>query len=190
MSTPRIRNGTNRAPQLSEHVARNVNAVKDIHAEAERTRDRHQRAIESGTAFLGRPASLYVTVAFVSFWIGSSVVAGWLHMRPFDGWPFAGLQGIVSLAGLLTSIMVLITQNRQARLMERRMHLDLQVNLVTEQKTAKLIELVEELRRDLPDVPDRLDAEAEAMKQSAEPKQVLEALDEQTGLSPEPPSRR
>jgi uncharacterized membrane protein len=94
--------------------------------------------------------------------------------------PFEWLQGVVGLAALLTATMILTTQNRQAKLMERRMHLDLQVNLLTEQKTAKLIELLEELRRDLPNVRNRHDSEAEIMQHAAEPMRVIAALEEQT----------
>ncbi len=65
--------------------------------------------------------------------------------------------------------MVLNTQNRQGRHAEQRSHLDLQVNLLAEQKIAKLIALVEELRRDLPQVRDRVDHVAEAMKESVDP---------------------
>src|SRR5271163_2420297 len=79
---------------------------------------------------------------------------------------------MVGLAALLTATMILTTQNRQAKLMEQRMHLDLQVNLLTEQKTAKLIELLEELRRDLPNVRNRHDSEAEIMQHAAEPLKV------------------
>src|SRR5271163_4723725 len=87
---------------------------------------------------------------------------------------------MVGLAALLTATMILTTQNRQAKLMEQRMHLDLQVNLLSEQKTAKLIELLEELRRDLPNVRDRHDSEAEVMQHAAEPMKVIAALEEQT----------
>ena len=74
--------------------------------------------------------------------------------------------------------MVLIKQSRLAKLEEQRAHLDLQVNLLTEQKTTKIIELLEELRRDLPMVKDRHDPEAAAMQQPTNPREVLAALDE------------
>ena len=162
---------------VPEHVTRNVHAVSEI--QADRDVSSHQRAIESGTALLGRPASLYAVLAMVMLWTAGNTLAARLGLRALDAPPFSWLQGAVSLAGLLTATMVLITQNRQARLSERRMHLDLQINLLTEQKTAKLIELVEELRRDLPNVRDRRDVEAEVMQQSAEPLQVIAALEEQ-----------
>jgi uncharacterized membrane protein len=165
-------------PDVSEHVARNVQAITAIHRQAERNLSSHQRAIESGTALLGRPASLYVVVAVVALWIAGNALGPRMGVPVLDPPPFSWLQGLIGLAGLLTATMVLVTQNRQVRLSERRMHLDLQINLLTEQKTTKLIELIEELRRDLPDVRDRRDAEAEVMQQAAEPLEVIAALEE------------
>jgi uncharacterized membrane protein len=54
--------------------------------------------------------------------------------------------------------------------------LELQVSLLAEQKTAKLIALIEELRRDLPEVTNRHDAEAAAMEQSTDPHAILDAI--------------
>ena len=88
------------------------------------------------------------------------------------------LQGIVSLGALLTTTVVLITQNREAQLEEQRLELELQVNLLTEQKTTKLIRLLEELRRDLPMVKDRHDPEAAALQKPTNPEEVLAALEE------------
>lgn len=73
-------------------------------------------------------------------------------LAEFDPAPFFWLQGGVDLGALLTATVVLTKQNRSARLAEQRAHLDLKVMLLTEQKTAKLIDLLEELRRDLPNV--------------------------------------
>ena len=101
-------------------------------------------------------------------------------MTEFDPAPFFWLQGIVGLGALLTATVVLSKQNRFARLEEQRAHLDLKVNLLTEQKTAKLIDLLEELRRDLPNVKDRHDPEAAALQQSMNPELVLAALDERS----------
>jgi uncharacterized membrane protein len=65
-----------------------------------------------------------------------------------------------------------------AQLEEQRAHLDLKVTLLTEQKAAKMIDLLEELRRDLPNVKNRLDPEAVALQKSMNPDLVLAALDE------------
>ena len=50
--------------------------------------------------------------------------------------------------------------------------------LLIEQKAAKLIDLLEELRRDLPNVKNRPDLGATVMQQAMSPEGVLAALDE------------
>ena len=112
----------------------------------------------------------------MAFWILANVIGGPFGWRTFDPPPFPWLQGIVSLCALIITTVVLIKQNRIAKLEEQRAHLDLQVTLLTEQKTTKLITLLEELRHDLPMVKDRHDPEAAAFQQPTDPDQVLSAL--------------
>jgi Predicted membrane protein len=84
----------------------------------------------------------------------------------------------VSLSALLMAIVILIKQNRQSKVEALHAHLDLQVNMLTEQKVSKLIELLEELRRDLPMVRDRRDMAAEALQEPADTHEMLHALKE------------
>lgn len=101
-----------------------------------------------------------------------------LGIPPFDPPPFVWLQGLVGLGALLMATIILITQNRQTRHADQRSQLDLQVNLLAEQKAAKLIGLVEELRRDLPTVRNRVDKVADAMEEPVDPHAVLSALED------------
>ena len=56
----------------------------------------------------------------------------------------------------------------------------LEATLLTEQKTRKIIELLEELRRDSPGVRDREDVEALQMAAKADPHEVLAVIEEVT----------
>jgi uncharacterized membrane protein len=56
----------------------------------------------------------------------------------------------------------------------------LESTLLTEQKTRKIIELIEELRRDSPEIVDRHDPEAEQMSAKADPHVVLSVIEEVT----------
>ena len=49
---------------------------------------------------------------------------------------------------------------------------------MSEQRTAKLIQLIQQLRHDLPSVDDREDAEAEALQSPSDAREVLASLDE------------
>jgi uncharacterized membrane protein len=165
-------------PELDDLITQNVELAGQLHARAEREVSRYQRAIEVATRFLGRPLFLYLILAFVVLWVTVNLLAIPLHRSPFDPPPFYWLQGMVGLGALLMTTVVLITQNRLSQVEQERAQLDLQVNLLAEQKIAKLISLVEELRRDMPNVRDRTDSEALAMSESADPHAVLSALEE------------
>lgn len=163
-------------PNAQTLVAQNAETIAAVRARADGELDHHQRAIEKVTAVVGRPASIYTVLLAVSAWVGLNVALPAMHVHPIDPPPFYWLQGCVALAGLITAIMVLTTQNRQTRHAEERAQLDLQVNLVSEQKATKIIALLEELRHDMPDVRDRDDPIALAMSEAVDPHAVMSAL--------------
>ncbi len=165
-------------PQISDLIDHNIETIISLHMHAELKVSRHQRLLERLTALMGRPSAFYVVLILIVAWIFFNLLDPYLHLPVFDPVPFSWLQGLIGLIAMLMTILVLITQNRQARFAERRKHLDLQVNLVVEHKVSKLIALVEELRRDMPIVRDRYDQEAEAMSESVDPQAVFLALDE------------
>jgi uncharacterized membrane protein len=159
----------------SEQLERTIEAVVTLHMREEEAVSPHQRAIERVTRLLGRPFTIYVIAATAVAWIALNLALG---PRALDPAPFFWLQGVVGLAALVMTVMIVATQNPAARQSDRRAQLDLQVNLLAERKIAKVIELLEELRRDLPNVRDRSDIVAVALSRSVDPAGVLNALDE------------
>jgi uncharacterized membrane protein len=168
----------------SGQIGQNIAAVHDFYSREERRRSASQRHAERIGGFVGQPAFLVVTLLFVATWVGANLALVASGRAPFDEAPFFWLQGLLGLAALLTTTVVLIKQDRVSKLGEQRDHLDLKVTLLIEQKTAKLIDLIEELRRDLPDVKHRHDADAVVMQQAIRPQAVLAALDEEV-ISPD-----
>ena len=158
-------------------INQNIDAVVAMHNIAEQQIDPHQRKVESLTAWLGRPQFFYGILVGVSLWMLFNGLAPHLGLSRWDAPPFGWLQGAAGLSGLLMTTVVLITQNRQGKLAERREQLDLQMSLLTEQRTAKIIDLLEELRRDMPSVHNRVDLEAEALTKTVDPHEVLAALE-------------
>lgn len=150
--------------------------MASLRVRADQSAGWHQRRLEHVTARLGQPRSFYLIVAFAALWTGLNLGASRLGVRPFNPPPFVWLQGIVGLGALLMTSVILITQNRRSAEAEQRAQLDLQVNLLAEQKVAKLISLLEELRRDIPIVRDRVDQVAEAMERPVDARAVLTAL--------------
>jgi uncharacterized membrane protein len=173
--------------ELTDLVGQNLEAVVAYQHRTEQELDHHQHVIEAITKNVGRPRFLYLVLLLVVLWIGVQGLLASFGRVGFDPAPFSWLQGLISLSGLLVATMVLITQNRQAKQTEHRRHLDLQVSLLIEQKVTKVIALVEELRRDLPTVQNRVDFQAEAMQEVIDPQTVLGALEDmlQEGSSSE-----
>ncbi len=164
-------------PAAIDPINQNIDAVVALHNLAEQQVDTHQRTVESLTAWLGRPQFFYGILVGVSVWMLANSLVPLLGLHDRDDPPFFWLQGAVGLGALLMTTVVLITQNRQGKLAERREQLDLQMSLLTEQRTAKIIDLLEELRRDMPSVHNRVDLEAEALTKTVDPNEVLAALE-------------
>jgi uncharacterized membrane protein len=160
------------------HVNEAIEEVAGLHGQAERSVPVHQRRIEQLTGALGRRSFLNATILVVVAWIGVNVALPLLGHGAFDPVPFHLLHLVLTVGALLMATVVLSTQERQIRVAEKRGHLDLQINLLSERKIAKVIALLEELRRDLPNVRNRADSEARAMAQRTDPQVVSEALEE------------
>ncbi len=173
-------------PVTAGHLAQTIQSVLALQAHEEEQASHHQRAIERVTRRLGRPRSVYAILSLLVIWATANAVAHAMGLRTPDAPPFECMQAFVSACALLMTVVVLTAQNRQAAVAERRGHLDLQVNLLAEQKIAKLIALVEELRRDLPAVRARRDSVAEAMKKALDPEVVIAALDGSAPVDPAP----
>jgi len=101
-----------------------------------------QLIIERISGFFGSPAYFAFAVVFIALWIAVNAWGtrhGWHHV---DAPPFFWLQGWVSSNALLLTVAVLIRQNRMAQVAEHRAHLDLQINLLTEQKVTKILQII------------------------------------------------
>jgi uncharacterized membrane protein len=135
-----------------------------------------QLAIERISRFFGSPAYFAFAVAFIALWIAVNAFGsrhGWRHV---DAPPFFWLQGWVSSNALLLTVAVLIRQDRMAQVAEHRAHLDLQINLLTEQKVTKALQIIDELRRDLTALRGSPDAEVTEMSKPADAHALMHAI--------------
>jgi uncharacterized membrane protein len=155
-------------------VRQNVETIADLDRASELRVTRHQHLIEVITFHLGRPRTLYSLLVLVAAWVGvNTLLPGLRWDRP----PFFWLQGLLALLSLTTTTVVLITQNRWVRRVERRSQVELHINLLAEEKIGKLVALLEELRRDLPSVRDRPDSQAEAMSRGTDVREVMDEVE-------------
>ncbi len=177
-------------PLLPAHIEETIRSIAQLHAEHYEDATPLQRAVDRMTSMLGRPRFIGMLTAIVVAWISVNLLAAALGYRSIDPPPFPWLEGAVSLVSLYMVVLILATQRREDQLAQRRELLILELAILSEQKTAKVIQLLEEFRRDSPLIHNRVDQEAAAMAQPADPQSVLDAIKEthakaeQTDLSP------
>ena len=82
---------------------------------------------------------VWVHVIWFGGWILLNSIPGIPHFDPF---PFTFLTLIVSLEAIFLSTFILISQNLETRISERRSHLDLQLNMLSEQENTKMIAIL------------------------------------------------
>ncbi len=162
----------------NKQIKQNIEVVLDFYAREDEKMSFAQRLLQRISSFIGKPIFLALILLFVFIWVTANLLYLVYLKTQFDPPPFHFLQGIIGLFALLTATIVLSNQNRTARLEEQRAHLELKLNLLTEQKAAKMIDLLEKLRLDLPNVRNRSDFEATELKHAMNPGEVLAALDE------------
>ena len=169
---------TDPSPILPAHIEQTVLAIARLHNAHDRRATPLQLLVDRLTAIVARPAFVGATLLTVAVWIVANLLlrrfTGWSFDRPAFPW----LQGAGELAAILITTLVLMIQRRKDELSELREQLTLELAIMTEQKGAKLIALLEEMRRDNPLLANRVDAQADDMSIAADPEAVLEAFKE------------
>ena len=173
--------------RLPESVNKNLGTIAEYYARHEEKVTRAQALVEKMSVFLGSPGYVAGSMVLILVWIAWNLGAFELHIKPFDPPPFSYLQGLVTLNAFIISATVLIRQNRMSLLAEHNAHLDLQISLLSEEKTSKIIAMLEEIRRDSPTLPDKVDPEADELSQSADTSTVLEAIERDQEHDRKPP---
>ena len=163
---------------VADHVAESVESVASFHQEHYRRATSLQRAIDAFNERLGRPSAVIVLVGVIVVWAGLAAGRGDGRV---DQPSFAWLELAATVAALLVSVLILVTQRREDQLADRRAQLTLELALLADKKSAKIIALLEELRRDQPDVADRVDAESNDMAKPTDADAMAASIEAKTG---------
>ncbi|HEY5336813.1 MAG TPA: DUF1003 domain-containing protein [Rhizomicrobium sp.] len=164
-------------PPLPSHVEETVQSIAHLHAEHYKRSTMPERIMERATGLLGQPGFLAVLTVAIAAWIGGNLLSLRLNYYALDVPPFPWLQNGLTLMALYMAALILTTQRRADQLADLREQMTLELSILTERKAAKLIELVEELRRDSPEVRDRVDHEAREMSAHADPHAMVGAIE-------------
>jgi uncharacterized membrane protein len=124
-----------------ENIRRRRKAIKSFKAKADAKRSPTEKFADLLTAKFGTIA--FLTLNFVWFAVWITINTGHVSfVETFDPFPFGLLTMIVSLEAIGLAIIVLISQNREARVSELREEIELQLNTVSEGEVTKIINLM------------------------------------------------
>jgi uncharacterized membrane protein len=161
-------------------VQRNVETVARLEQAAASQVSRLDRVSDAITRFIGSLPFLMLHLVGIAFWIGwnlSPAPAG-----RFDPLPFNLLGVVVSIEAIILSSFILITQNRMQRLADRRAHLELQINMLAEQESTKILEMLTAIQAHLG--ISTSDEEVAALQQATEPERLMERIEQQVERGP------
>ena len=122
----------------------NVEAITKLEEAAKEQRTPADRIAQAVADFCGSMTFVWVHVLWFAIWIGLNVIPGVMHVDPF---PFTFLTLVVSLEAIFLSTFILISQNYERRISERRNHLDLQINLLTEQENTVMLTILQAIAK-------------------------------------------
>lgn len=167
----------------AELTRRNVERVMALEAAEHKKASLADRIADAITAFSG-------SIRFV--WLNVALIGGWMvanRLLPprdrLDPFPFPLLTLVLSVEAIFLAIFILMSQNRAAGISEKRGHLDLQLNLLSEQENTKMLLMLEQIGRAVGAEFDE-SAEVRVLAEATEP----EALSEQIDQAVEDPGQR
>ena len=161
---------------LAAHIRETAHAIAELHAAHRKESTKGERWLEQAVWFVSRPGFLILVTVVIVVWILANLaLAGSGHVM-FDRPPFPLLQDLLTVLGVYIALVILAGQRRASALDELRAQLTLEHTILAEHKAAKIIELLEELRRDDPAIANRTDQEANALAARSDPKVVAATL--------------
>lgn len=167
-----------RRKTLASVLRRNIEALEE-HARRERSQATVQeRFAHRITDFVGSMGFLYFHVALIVTWV--SINLGWLPgVTPFDP-TFVMLATVASVEAIFLTTFVLISQNRNSAMADRRARLDLQINLLAEHEITRLLSLVRAIAREM-GIEEGEDPDLSELEREVAPEAVLDELVQEEG---------
>ena len=165
---------TDAAGSVDQLTQRNIEAVRQLEEAAKEERTASDRVAEVIAKFCGSMTFVWVHVAWFGMWVLINVMPGLPHIDPF---PFTFLTLVVSLEAIFLSTFILISQNHDTKISERRNHLDLQINLLSEQENTQMLTMLRAIAEKV-GVDLSRDDQVRAMSEETKPQQLVKQIKE------------
>ena len=159
---------------LSSALERNIHAIMERRRQAAAAASMEQRVAAAISKFAGSMPFVYLHMLFFGAWIlaNSGVIPALPRWDP----SLVILAMEASVEAIFLSTFILINQNRMAANDDARADLDLQIGLLNEHETTKLIAMVEAITRHLKIETDA-DGEVGELKRDVAPEAILDRIE-------------
>ncbi len=132
------------APRPPSPAADNINTIAKMEQQFLERRSWVQRIGDAIGSFAGSITFVVLHVVVFTTWfvVNCKLIPG---IPAWDPYPFLFLSMGVSLEAVLLSTFVLMKQNRESKRAESRTQLTLQIDMLAEQETTKVLQLLQRL---------------------------------------------
>src|SRR4051812_22259679 len=155
---------------LAELTRRNVEVVAELEKSADAERSLTDRLADRISAFVGSMRFVYIHIVWFTLWIAFSTLPFVPVNWRIDPFPFTFLTFVVSLEAIFLSTFILISQNHEEHVARRRNHLDLQINLLSEQENSQMLKMLDAIQQQL---QIGSDPKTQALQQATRPEAMV-----------------
>jgi uncharacterized membrane protein len=164
-----------RSSATGEDVTReNIEAMRRLEEAQMAQRTTADRIAATIARFCGSMTFVWLHVAFFAAWIAFNTIPAF---KAFDPYPFTFLTLVVSLEAIFLSTFILISQNYDMRVSERRDLLDLQINLLAEQENTKMLQILEQIAKKVGARVDD-DPQVRALEEATRPEALVRQIED------------
>ena len=127
--------------QTASTTTRNIKAISELEHSALAQRSFSARVGDAIASHAGKMWFIIFHAVWFSIWL-------WLNSESkgrfaFDPFPYQLLSTVVSLESIFLSLFILMSQNRSNVQADQRNHLDLQINLLSEEENTKMLQMLQ-----------------------------------------------
>jgi len=162
------------AADSSELVQANVKRIAGLEAAEHAKATPAERVADAIAGFTGSMRFVWASVALIGGWIVLNLILP--KAERVDPFPFPLLTLILSVEAIFLSIFILMSQNRAATVSDKRSHLDLQLNLLSEQENTKMLLMLQEIGQAVG--AEFSDPELKELEAQTKPEELSHQIDE------------
>ncbi|WP_271497831.1 DUF1003 domain-containing protein [Bradyrhizobium sp. CCBAU 11357] len=129
-------------PASTRASVKNIDAILSLEKREEEKLALHHRVFHAIGSFVGTVQFIVVQCVVVACWIA---VNAFFADHALDSFPFPLLATILAFEAVFLTSCVLIRQNATDRILEKRDHLELQINLLAEREATRSLRILQKI---------------------------------------------